>query len=72
MVQDLPKTISSSKSTSFRSYEIFTHLPQANTVTSFPQNGQFGRNLEKKSRLSDEWQIFLIDILLDENGSGLT
>jgi len=41
-------------------------------VTSFPLNGQFGRNLEKKSRLSDEWQIFLIDILSGENGSGLT
>jgi hypothetical protein len=41
-------------------------------VTSFPQNGRFGQNLEKKSRLSDQGQIFLIDILLDENGSGLT
>ena len=38
----------------------------------FPQKGRFGQNLEKKSCLSDEWQIFLIDILLDENGSGLT
>ena len=37
--------------------------------------GYFEENLsffEKKSCLSDEWQIFLIDILLDENGSGLT
>ena len=28
--------------------------------------------LREKSRLSDQGQIFLIDILLDENGSGLT
>ena len=139
MVQDLPKTIPSSKTTSFRSYEIFTHWPQANTVTSCPskqtiwseswekiskrwpdsdfserhsfrwkwfrtylrpflvqrqqvlghmkylpidpkpipwqvapQNRRFGQNLEKKSRKGDQTQIFLKDILLGENGSGLT
>ena len=43
MVQDLPETISSSKTTSIRSYEIFTHWPPANTVTILPQNGHFGQ-----------------------------
>ena len=139
MVQDLPKTNCSSKTTSFKSSEIFTHWPPANTVRNLPQNGHFGPNFwdkiskgwpgadfyerhsfrwkwfrtylrpivvqkqqvlshlnyspidlqpipsevclktailvrisETKSRKGDQGQIFMKDILLDENGSGLT
>ena len=50
MVQDLPKTISSSKTTSFRSYEIFTHWLHANTVTSFPS---------KRPIWSESWEKIL-------------
>ena len=48
MVQDLPKTNCSSKTTSFKSSELFTHWPPANTVRSLPQNGHFGQNIRDK------------------------
>jgi len=51
MVQDLPKTIPSSKTTSFRSYEIFTYWPHVNTVTNLPQNRRFGQNFWEKISL---------------------
>jgi len=44
MVQDLPETISSSKTKRFKSYEIFTHWPPANTVTNLPQIGFFSKS----------------------------
>ena len=44
MLQEVHKTICSSKTISFRSFGIFTHWSPANTVTSLPQNGRFGQN----------------------------
>ena len=48
MVQDLHKTNCSSRTTSFKSSELFTHWPPANTVRSLPQNGHFGQNIRDK------------------------